>query len=97
MTAVDAADAKTQLSDLLRRAAAGEEIVITDPGGPAAQLVHVETPPEVDEPKPPRQGGQLAGQIWIADDFDAPLPKEIEDLFYYGERGHQEGGQHGHG
>jgi hypothetical protein len=29
----------------------------------------------------PREGGQLRGKIWIAEDFDAPDP-EIEAMFY---------------
>ena len=30
----------------------------------------------------PRKPGALKGKIWIADDFDAPLPDEILELFY---------------
>jgi antitoxin (DNA-binding transcriptional repressor) of toxin-antitoxin stability system len=25
--------------------------------------------------------GQWKGEIWMADDFDAPLPKEMQDAF----------------
>jgi len=29
----------------------------------------------------PRKPGALKGKIWIAEDFDAPLPEELLDLF----------------
>jgi antitoxin (DNA-binding transcriptional repressor) of toxin-antitoxin stability system len=48
--------------------------VIARDGVPVAEIV----PHEVEAP--PRKGGQLRGQIWISDDFDAPMP-EIEELF----------------
>ncbi len=59
-------EAKTHLSRLVERAAAGEEIVIAKAGKPLAKLV-----PYI----PPiawRQGGFLAGQIWEAEDAWAP-------------------------
>lgn len=31
-----------------------------------------------------RRLGTLAGRIWVADDFDAPMP-EVEERFYDGE------------
>lgn len=68
--------AKTQFSKLVDRAAAGEEIVIARAGKPVARLVPLATT------QTPRRFGFLKGQIKIAEDFDAPLPKEILDLFY---------------
>jgi prevent-host-death family protein len=68
--------AKTQLSQLVDRAAAGEEIVIARAGKPVARLVPLATA------QAPRRFGFLKGQIKVAEDFDAPLPKEILDLFY---------------
>ena len=64
-------DAKTRLSELVDRAAAGEEIVIAKAGAPKARLV-----PLPRSTKPRRPGG-WEGQVWIADDFDAPLPPDI--------------------
>jgi len=71
-TLTDIEEAQKDLSDLLDRAAAGEDVVITKGGKPIARLVGVEaqTPPR-------RVPGRLKGQIWISDDFDAPLPDEI--------------------
>lgn len=63
--------AKTRLSELVDRAAAGEEIVIAKAGTPKARLV-----PMAPSAKPRRPGG-WEGRVWIADDFDAPLPPEI--------------------
>lgn len=64
--------AKTHLSDLVERAAAGEEIIIAKAGKPRARLVPLPEPV-----KEPRRPGALKGKIWIADDFDDPLPPEI--------------------
>ncbi len=64
-------EAKTRLSELVDRASAGEEIVIAKAGTPKARLV-----PMAPAPKPRRPGG-WEGKVWIADDFDAPLPPEI--------------------
>ena len=68
-------EAKTHLSRLLEEVRQGEEVVIAKAGKPVARLVAV---PE--EPKR-RQPGSARGQIWIADDFDAPLPEDIQRFF----------------
>jgi prevent-host-death family protein len=62
-------EARTQLSKLVDRAAAGEEIVIAKAGKPMARLVPL-------EPRRPRKSGFLKGRIRIADDFDE-TPEEI--------------------
>lgn len=74
MTEVGVHEAKTHLSRLLRRVAAGEEIVITSGGKPAAKLV----PFEFVEP---REFGFDRGRFEVPDDFNDPLPDEILDLF----------------
>ncbi|MCZ6877840.1 MAG: type II toxin-antitoxin system Phd/YefM family antitoxin [Candidatus Binatia bacterium] len=71
MTQVNIHQAKTHLSRLLARVAAGEEIVIAKAGKPIARLVPVELPAQ------DRVAGSDEGQVWIADDFDAPLPEEV--------------------
>ena len=68
-------DAKTQLSRLVERAEAGEEIIIARGGRPAARLVPFR-PPAVK-----RKPGRMRGRIRISGDFDAPLP----DAFFKGE------------
>ena len=72
-------EAKTHLSRLLQRVADGEEVTIARAGKPVARLVAVEPKAEV------RPLGFAQGQIWIADDFDAPLPDDLLKAFYGGE------------
>jgi len=72
--------AKTHLSRLLQRVAAGEEVTIARAGVPVARLVAVES-----EPKKVRPLGMDRGKIWIADDFDDPLPDDLLKEFYGGE------------
>jgi prevent-host-death family protein len=71
-------EAKTHLSRLLQRVAAGEEVTIARSGVPVARLVAV-------EPKAKRPLGFARGEIWMADDFDAPLPDDTLAAFYGGE------------
>ena len=68
-------EAKTHLSRLVERAAAGEEIVIAKAGKPVAKLIGYESTME------PRRPGGWEGKVWIAPDFDEPAP-EIEAAFY---------------
>ncbi|HEX7835035.1 MAG TPA: type II toxin-antitoxin system Phd/YefM family antitoxin [Pseudolysinimonas sp.] len=77
MTSVNIYDAKTQLSKLIARVEAGEQITISRNGRPAARLV------PVDISTRPRTPGALAGQIRIADDFDDFGLAEERD--WYGE------------
>jgi prevent-host-death family protein len=63
-------DAKTQLSKLIRRVRAGEEIIIADAGTPVAKLVPIEPP------KAPRVLGSDRGKIWAAPDAFDPLAGE---------------------
>jgi prevent-host-death family protein len=63
-------EAKTQLSKLVERAAAGEEIVIARGGRPMARLV------PLARSTGRRQAGAYRGQMWIAPDFDE-LPADV--------------------
>ncbi|MGE5322459.1 MAG: type II toxin-antitoxin system Phd/YefM family antitoxin [Actinomycetota bacterium] len=62
--------AKTHLSRLLQRVAMGEEITISKAGVPVARMV----PAAAAQGKRPL--GLFKGEIWIAEDFDAPLSLE---------------------
>ncbi len=68
-------EAKTALSALVDRAAAGEEIIIAKNGRPMARLVPFGARAIARVP------GLLKGQIRIADDFDAALPDDIARAF----------------
>lgn len=76
MRQVNVHEAKTHLSRLLDDVARGEEVVIARAGKPLARLVPI-APALAGR----RRLGQLEGKIWIADDFDDPLPDEIERAF----------------
>lgn len=69
-------EAKTHLSRLLKRVAAGEEITISRAGVPVAKLVAI-VPSHAARPL-----GAMEGQIYIAEDFDAPLPDDVLAQFY---------------
>ena len=71
---VNTHEAKTQLSKLLERAAAGEEIIIAKAGRPMARLVAYRGSRARREP------GQWRGQVWMADDFDE-TPAGVIDAF----------------
>ena len=66
--------AKTNLSKLISRARAGEEVIIANAGKPVARLTPVTEAPAVvhgvEEPAFPSWMGSLKGQIWIAPDID---------------------------
>ena len=70
-------DAKTRLSELVDEAAAGRSFTISKSGKPMARLVPLIEPDKRKLRKP----GRAKGRIWIAEDFDAPLPPEIQRLF----------------
>jgi prevent-host-death family protein len=66
--------AKDQLSQLILRAAAGDEITITKRGVPIARMIAVE--PEARPRKlgiDSRKLGMYGEKIRIPDDFDAPM------------------------
>jgi prevent-host-death family protein len=71
MTEVGMHQAKTNLSRLVERALAGEEIVLTRRGEPAVRLV-----PERKARGFAALKGVWKGQVEIADDFDE-LPPDI--------------------
>jgi prevent-host-death family protein len=66
--------AKSQLSRLIERAVAGEEVIISKAGKPVVRLV------PYAQKKPPRRLGLLKGKIRIARDFDE-LPEELMAVF----------------
>jgi prevent-host-death family protein len=72
---VNTHEAKTHLSQLLLRVQAGEEIVIANAGRPVARLVPI-APLTTS-----RQPGTAAGRVFVADEFDAPLPEDLLDEF----------------
>lgn len=72
MTTVNTHHAKTHLSRLLELVEAGEEVIIARAGKPVAVLSRFVAKRAVIAPP-----GAMAGEGWMADDFDAP----VDELF----------------
>ena len=75
MKTVNIHEAKTNLSKLLARVLAGEEIIIAKAGTPVARLS-----PVIDTARK-RVLGRDRDQVIISDDFNAPLPDDILSAF----------------
>lgn len=68
-------EAKTKLSQLVERAASGEEILIARNGRPVARLVPIAEPASLDSVR-----GAWRGKVRLSEDFDV-LPDDIADAF----------------
>ncbi len=69
MVTVNVHEAKTNLSRLLAKVEAGEEVVIARSGTPVAQIVSVQKQGK-------RKFGSMKGRIKLDDGFFEPLPEE---------------------
>jgi prevent-host-death family protein len=63
-------EAKTRLSQLVDRAASGEDVIISRGGKPVARITQL-------TPKRAVKFGVLKGKVKVAKDFDAPLAENI--------------------
>ena len=68
-------EAKMHFSKLIARVEAGEEIVIARDGDPIARLVAIRRPVSK------RVAGRDRGLFAVPDDFDSPLPEDIQAEF----------------
>lgn len=75
MTTINLYEAKTHLSQLVDRAAKGEDIIIGKAGKPMVRLV-----PYISTVAEPRRPGSWRGRVTIHEDFDV-LPREVADAF----------------
>ena len=75
MKQVNIHQAKTELSKLVERVEAGEEVLITRAGKPVAKLV------PLNRGRGRRKLGLLDGKFKIPDDFNKPLPPSILRAF----------------
>lgn len=73
--AVNVHEAKTHLSRLLAEVEKGTEIILARDGKPVAKLIPLPA-------RTPRVFGKGRGKTWMSEDFDAPLPDDLLDLFY---------------
>ncbi len=74
MASVGVHEAKTNLSELLRRVEAGEDVIIRRGGQPVARIMAIRPP-----------GGQRLGfdrgAFTVPEDFDDPLPDDVLEAF----------------
>ena len=75
MPTINIYEAKTQLSKLVDLASSGTDVVIARAGKPVARLTTLK------EEKRPLVYGLLEGEGWIADDFNDPLPADLQAAF----------------
>jgi prevent-host-death family protein len=79
MKRLNLAEAKARFSELVDAAARGDGTIISKSGTPVAMLV------PLDQGKhAPIKFGTLKGKIWIADNFDDPLPDDVLGEFERG-------------
>jgi prevent-host-death family protein len=76
MKKVNVHEAKTNLSELLRKVENGEEIVIARAGKPVARLVPASVVPVK------RLLGTAKGVVKMSKDFNDPLPEDLLREFY---------------
>ena len=74
-TTVNIYEARTKLSKLVDIAASGSDVVITRRGYAVARITRLDTG------KRPLRYGLMEGEGWMAEDFDGPLPNEIQAGF----------------
>ena len=70
MNPVNIYDAKTRLSQLVDKAASGEDVVVSRNGKPLVRITRLEGP------KRRIAFGLLKGKVTVAADFDSPLPDQ---------------------
>ncbi len=70
METVSIYEAKTRFSQLVDKAAAGEDVIVSRHGKPIVRITRLA------EARPRVRFGVLAGQVRVDDDFDAPLQDE---------------------
>ena len=65
-------DMERNLSAYLRRAQAGETLVVTESGKPVVEIKQ-----SIQLPTSPRPFALCAGEFMVPADFDAPLPDDL--------------------
>jgi len=72
---VNVHEAKTTLSRLIQEATHGTDVIIAKAGTPLVKLIPVTATP------PQRKAGYLRSQMTIRQDFDHPLPDDLQKAF----------------
>ncbi len=68
LTQIDIHEAESRFTELISLELAGNEIIVTDEQKPVVRLIPVE------KTDTERIAGLHAGEVWISEDFDEPLP-----------------------
>lgn len=71
METVNIYDAKTRLSQLVDKAASGEDVVVSRNGKPLVRITQLQTA------RRQIKFGVLKGKVTVGSDFDAPLPDAV--------------------
>ena len=80
MATVKMEEIERDLLGYLRRAEAGETLLVTRADRPVIEIKPV-TPGDEGQSSSPRPFGLCSGQFTVPDDFDAPLPEDIIEGF----------------
>lgn len=75
MDSINIYEAKTKFSQLVDKAASGEDVVVSRNGKPVVRITRLTTP------KRRIKFGVLKGKIRVAPDFDAALPGDVLAAF----------------
>jgi prevent-host-death family protein len=75
METVNIDEARARLSQLVDKAASGEDVVLSRNGKPLVRIT------QLHGPKRGIQFGLLKGKLVVPADFDAPLPDQVLDAF----------------
>ena len=75
MDAIDVVEAETRLSQLVDKAALGEDVVLSRQGKPLVRITRLKTTSRRIK------FGVLKGKVKIAADFDAPTPAKVLTAF----------------
>ncbi len=81
MTTITVDEMQYDLAGYLTRVQAGETLLVTQAGRPVAKINPVKSDESEDLPLTLRPIGLADGQFIVPDDFDDPLPDEIQRLF----------------
>lgn len=69
------------LAAYLTRVQAGETLLVTQAGQPVAEINPIKPAETENVPLTRRPSGLAEGQFVVPDDFDDPLPEELQRLF----------------
>ena len=81
MTTISIDEIQQDLAGCFERVQAGESLLVTKSGQPLAEINPVKPTEGEDMPLTRRPIGLAEGDFVVPDDFDDPLPDEIQRLF----------------